>query len=258
MRVSTGAFSYGFLLILHSTVDARGSWHRGVVLRWTLLLLVQSVSQEQEEAMQRQALQALSRVIDSVPDEETRLLEIVEECCAREHLGIDSVRQAEPFNGKGESGWCFWRQERENNDLISVCRCLFPWKRRLVHPPLLCLLKEPIVLQRMLKVKWSIEWSPKRNSVAITDGWKDNTSSVASEEKTTSAVQPHETSRSIQSDAFLLEFDSLARLLRHKPSLFPSLSPSYVLNHSFADMNRQLEEAKKGAKDEDGGNCALC
>ena len=43
----------------------RGSWSRGVVLRWILLLLIQSASQEREEAMQKLALKTVLRVIDS-------------------------------------------------------------------------------------------------------------------------------------------------------------------------------------------------
>ena len=79
------------------TLEMRGSWSRGVVLRWILLLLIQSASQEREEAMQKLALKAVLRVIDSVQSEEASLLEEVEERCALEHLGIDSVKEAEPL-----------------------------------------------------------------------------------------------------------------------------------------------------------------
>lgn len=237
------------------TLEMRGSWSRGVVLRWILLLLIQSASQEREEAMQKLALKAVLRVIDSVQSEEASLLEEVEERCALEHLGIDSVKEAEPFGGKGEAGWCFWRQEKENDDIISVCRCLLPWKKEQSHPLLLRVLRKPTVLQRVLEVKWGLEWNSSFNYARLND---PSTSTLRSDNSLTSTQQtlnPSTSTQSIaQSEAFLLEYDSLVRLLRHKPSLFPSLSPSFILNHSLEDMNRQLEEAKKEAKGEDGGN----
>ena len=255
-----------------------------MVLRWTLLLLIQAASQEREETLQKQALKAILRVIDSVRNEELALLETVEECCSLEHLGIGSVKEAEPFTERGEIGWCFWRQEKENGDIVSVCRCLLPWRRGLPHPLLLCVLRESVVLQRVLEVKWSLEWRSKCGkgesggtssamspSATTPTMFPSVTTSTISPSVTTSTISPSVTTPTIspsvnpsttiqpintpsiaQSDAFLLEFNSLMRLLRHKPSLFPSLSPSYVLEHSLDDLNRQLEEAKNEAKNEDG------
>ena len=243
------------------TVDMCGSWSRGTVLRWILLLLIQSASQEQEEALQRQALRAVLRVIDSVQNEAALLLETVEECCTLEHLGIGSVKEVAPFNGTGEIGWCFWRQEKESDDVISLCRCLLPWKRGLSHPLLLRVLRESVVLQRVLEVRWSLEWSPSsrgRFDDGVQSGNSESTTAHSASNQTTTSQPKTNPPTIAQSDAFLLEFDSLMRLLRHKPSLFPSLSPSDVLEHSLADMNRQLEEAKKEAKDEDGYNASSC
>ena len=211
-----------------------GQWKESVGCRWIVVLLIDAIAREGDREIQTIAVGGLIDVLASmkhIPFNDYS-----------QSIDMKRIKEAVPFEGEGEIGWCFWKQGDVAKEIIDICTCLLPIERMRVNGErdwILLIMRDKGVLEKILHMLWGIDYQREMNSIIDRE-------IVNQERKGNDWI--------LESQSFLMEYRSLQQLLRHTPSLFTSISPSFFISHSQDEVLSIVEQAKASSQSEDGMN----
>ena len=210
-----------------------GQWKESVGCRWIVILLIDAIARERDREMQTIAVKGLINLLASLKN-----IQFI----FSQSIDMKRIKEAVPFEGEGEIGWCFWKQGDIAKAIIDICECLLPIDRMIVNGErdwILLIMRHKGVLEKILHMLWGIEYQREMNLIIHRE--------IVNEEK-------RENEWILESQSFLMEYRSLKQLISHTPSLFPSISPSFFMSHSQDEVLAIIEQAKTSSQSEDGMN----
>lgn len=209
-----------------------GQWTQSVGCRWIVILLIDAISREMDREIQTIAMRGLIEVVASMKNLPFHYHSQV--------IDLNRIKEAAPFEGEGEIGWCFWKQGDRKKEIVDICECLLPIERMKVaceRDWTLLIMRHKGVFEKILQMMWRIDYQRELN-------WNVDREIVEKESQKDELI--------LQSPSFLMEYRSFQQLLCHTHTLLSSITPSYFIEHTQDEIVSIVEQAKESSQSEDG------